>query len=262
VASGLSGAAFLLAVFLLVESRRPDSEHAGHALFNPRALRVALDIPSIGLLLLTSFIAVFSFANFESTLSVLIEKIMIAFDGGSLQSPLLTRATETIRGWGYHQREDIVLVIVLAVFAYLGLVLTLAQGFLVRRLAGRLSESTMAVMGGVGAIAGFLLLALATSRNDFGLVLIGLAVEVTGFAFVNPSLQALISRRSDPARQGAILGLAQSAASLARILGPVCGLRLFASSPVWPFWFATALMTAGLLMVLVAARSGRDFVAG
>jgi len=36
--------------------------------------------------------------------------------------------------------------------------------------------------------------------------LISLAVSVFGFAFMTPSVQALISRRSDPARQGEVLG--------------------------------------------------------
>jgi predicted MFS family arabinose efflux permease len=88
-----------------------------------------------------------------------------------------------------------------------------------------------------------------------------MALEVTGFAFVNPSLQSLISRRSDPAAQGGILGLGQSATSLARILGPVCGLRLFTQSPAAPFWAAAALMAVGLSMIVVSVRAGGDFPA-
>ena len=76
---------------------------------------------------------------------------------------------------------------------------------------------------------------------------------------MNPSLQSLISRRSDPAQQGGILGLAQSASTLSRILGPLCAWPLFAISPAWPYWTATALMVLGLLMIVVAARSGRDY---
>ncbi len=48
-----------------------------------------------------------------------------------------------------------------------------------------------------------------------------------GFAFVNPSMNALISRYSDQTRQGEVLGVNQSASALARILGPTVGSVLF-----------------------------------
>jgi MFS family permease len=74
-----------------------------------------------------------------------------------------------------------------------------------------------------------------------------LAITVTGFAFVTPSVQSLISRRSDADRQGEVLGINQSAAAMARILGPLVGLLLFKleATHVLPYAFA-----AGLLVVL------------
>ena len=51
-----------------------------------------------------------------------------------------------------------------------------------------------------------MLAAAAAHRNDFSLLLAAMALEVVGFAFVNPSLQSLLSRRSDPREQGSILG--------------------------------------------------------
>jgi MFS family permease len=124
-----------------------------------------------------------------------------------------------------------------------------------------MSEGTMAILGAAGAILGFVLLAFAADQGGFTQLLWAMALEVTGFAFVNPSLQALISRRSDPAQQGGILGLGQSATSLARILGPVCGLRLFTQSPAAPYWAAAGMMVVGLSMIVVSVRAGGDFVA-
>ena len=89
----------------------------------------------------------------------------------------------------------------------------------------------------------------------------GLTVVVFGFAFMTPSLNSLISRRSDPARQGGILGLNQSISALARILGPLAGIPLFYRERGLPFWLAASLMAFGLLLVLVAARRGRDWEA-
>ena len=86
-----------------------------------------------------------------------------------------------------------------------------------------------------------------------------MAFEVVGFAFVNPSLQSLLSRRTDPQYQGSILGLSQSAASLARIAGPVVALRLFELSPAWPYYAASVIMIVGTIMIALAARGGGDF---
>ncbi|HEV7225234.1 MAG TPA: MFS transporter [Pirellulales bacterium] len=261
VASALSGMALLLAIFKLPESWRPGSRAAERSLFDRSALSAALSTPSIALLLLTSSVAVFSFANFESTLSLQIEQIVEQRGEGEAPSAILNGLVRKIQGWGYEDQDDVVQIVVLCAFAYLGIVLTLAQGFLVRRLAGRMSEGTMAILGAAGAILGFVLLAFAADQGGFTQLLWAMALEVTGFAFVNPSLQALISRRSDPAQQGGILGLGQSATSLARILGPVCGLRLFTQSPAAPYWAAAGMMVVGLSMIVVSVRAGGDFVA-
>jgi MFS family permease len=260
-ASVFSGLALLLALFKLPESHTPGVEASPSGakiprLIDPTALRNALATPSIGLLLATSFIAVTSFAMFESSLSLQIERILKEYAAGSFESQLLADVMARVSTIGYDHPDKIV---VFAAFGYLGIVLTLAQGFLVRRLAGRLSEGTLASAGAVTAIVGFAGLAYAATNDDFGLLIASMAIEVTGFALVNPSLQSLISRRSNPEQQGGILGLAQSAASLARIIGPVISLRLFAASPVWPYGFATGLLSLGLVMIVVAARSGRDY---
>jgi hypothetical protein len=58
-----------------------------------------------------------------------------------------------------------------------------------------------------------------------------MTLAVVGFAFMTPSVQALISRGSNPARQGEVLGVNQSASALARILGPFLGITLFFAVP-------------------------------
>ncbi|HET6881003.1 MAG TPA: MFS transporter [Pirellulales bacterium] len=257
VASGMSALALLLALFKLPESLTTGSSSARRTLFDRSALQAALSVPSVGLLLLTAFIAVFSFANFESTLSVQIEHL--AGGQGEGDAPILGWFMRNIRALGYEDPKDVAIIVVCAAFAYLGIILTLAQGVLVRRLADRLSEGTMAIAGGFSALVGFALLAWATTRGDFVLLLGAMAVEVLGFALVNPSLQSLISRRSDPAQQGSILGLSQSATSLARILGPVFGLRLFKQSPELPYYGAAGLMVLALVLIVISVRSGGDF---
>jgi hypothetical protein len=89
--------------------------------------------------------------------------------------------------------------------------------------------------------------------------MVSLTLIVSGFAFVTPSLNALISRRSDPLRQGGILGVGQSASALARILGSALGIPLLMTHAQLPLFTAALLMSGGLLLILWSARSGRDF---
>lgn len=266
VAASLSGMALLLAIFQLPESLHPGSQRAGRSLLDVAALRQAVRIPSISWLLLTSFIAVFSFAIFESTLSWQVDHLVNEADAttesattASSAAGLPVRVVEWVRERGYERTEDVAQIVVLFAFVYLGVILTLAQGFLVRRLADRLSEARMAVMGIVLATFGFLWLAWSTWQGSLGQLLMAMAAEVVGFAFVNPSLQSLISRRSDPRQQGGILGLGQSATSLARIFGPVCGLSIFPRNAAYPYLVSAGLMVAALALVMIAVRRGGDF---
>src|SRR5262249_31667898 len=130
------------------------------------------------------------------------------------------------------------------VFAYVGLVLVLAQGGLYQMLARRGVSEISFMLSGAGLVAGglgspgvvsFLAnpgpWAQVSHSQLLAAVLVAVAVAVIGFAFLTPSVQALISRRSDPERQGEILGVNQSANAMSRILGPVCGLALYKLMP-------------------------------
>jgi DHA1 family tetracycline resistance protein-like MFS transporter len=87
------------------------------------------------------------------------------------------------------------------------------------------------------------------------------AVAVCGFAFINPSVSALISRRADPERQGEVLGVNQSFASLARILGPLAGMTLFSLHPsrVLPYALSAAVLLAvAALLPRVTSEPGAE----
>ncbi|MEX0865804.1 MAG: MFS transporter [Pirellulales bacterium] len=250
----LSGGALLLAIFKLPESLSRGTSLSGEApqrqWINFASLQDALAVPSILLLLLTSFVAVFSFANFESTLSLLLTETAVepsAAEGSAAEGL-------AISGESHHDVGRVFLM-----FAYVGLILSLAQGFLVRRLAKVLPEGTLATAGAVISLLGFGLLAWYSDAGGGPLLMAALAIVVVGFAFLQPSLQSLISRRSDPRQQGGILGLGQSVSALARIVGPVVGIRLFKSEAAYPYWTAMGLMLLAVVLVGVATRSGRDY---
>ncbi len=235
-AAGLSLSALLLAWFKLPESLRPGSGAAAHKLFDVAAWRDALATPSIGPLLLAFFVCIFGFANFETTLSPLV------FGSEKLESHF---------GFDYQS--------VMLMYAYIGFTLTIAQGFLVRRLAGKVPDAALAASGALVEVIGFAAMLFAVRATSSPWLFGALTIVVVGFALMQPSLNSLISRRSDPARQGSILGVAQSVASLARIVGPLVGLPLLYRAVELPYWTAMGLMGLGVLLILYAAGRGHDY---
>jgi DHA1 family tetracycline resistance protein-like MFS transporter len=241
IAAALSLVALAMAVFRLPESLPPEGARGQHRLFDLRALSDALTMPSVALLILAAFVSLVGFASFESTLSLLLK--------------FKADAAAHVHDRGAHPMPASLLL----VFCYIGLVLSFSQGFLVRRLAGRISDERLAILGSAIAVFGFTLLSLASYEVNLFALLGALTIAIIGFSMITPSLNALISRRSDPARQGGILGLNQSAGALARIIGPVGGNMLLPFHHTWPYWAATLLMLAGGALIAVAVRAGRDY---
>ena len=240
VAAGLSLFALILAVFLLPESRTEESESVGRKIFDFAALRQALSVPSIAFVLVAIFVCLFSFANFETTLSLLIFR----HEGGPESSPF---------NFSWKQ--------VCLTYAYIGFTLALVQGGVVRRLAGRVSEGALAVAGALIEVIGFSLVLVAINQKSSSMLMVALAVVVTGFSFMQPNLNSLLSRRSDPRRQGMILGVGQSTSSMARILGSGLGIPLLKLGLTIPYLVAAGLMAIGLVLITVASSGGTDYEA-
>jgi MFS family permease len=221
IAAGLSGIALLLALAVLPEPPQ-HHERAGRRLFDTTAVRHALATPSVPLILLLQFGATFAFASFEATLSLLTEK-----------------------RWRYDAAENG------KVFTFVGLVLVLSQGFVVRRFLPRVGERNFVVAGCAlmaGGLAGLALI------ETVPLLYVTLAVSVLGFAMVTPSLASLLSRRTSSEHQGEVLGLGQSMLSLARVLGPMWGNVLFGVAWTLPYIAAANIL---LVAVLLAVRLRR-----
>lgn len=233
-ASALSAVALIFAFLRLPESRTAENASKAHHWFDTASLRAALRTPTIAPLLLTSFISILAFANFEGVLSFLLN------------------ASPEKGGFGFN------IVNVVLFFALLGFVHAMAQG-MVRSMAKRMPESRLATIGAVTSVIGFLILAYATSQQSFGLLLTGMLIEGGGFAFMPAAIQSLISRRSDPTSQGGILGVGQSLGALARIAGHGICFSLFAIGADVPFWTGATIMLFALFLVGYCARHGGDF---
>jgi MFS family permease len=239
VAALLSAFALVLAWFRLPESRRPDERPQARRFFDIGGFRQALVTPSIGLLLMGVFVCVFSFATYETTLSLLIK----GSDEVS-QSPFQF----TFRG-------------VCLTYAYIGFILALVQGGIVRRLAGRVSEAQMTIAGALVELTGYGVMIVAIQRGSFAWLMVAAAAVVGGFSMMHPNLTSLVSRRSDPTTQGGIMGVSQSISALARILGAGLGIPLLVRELRLPYGVSAVLMAVGLAVLIVAIRRGRDFPA-
>lgn len=141
------------------------------------------------------------------------------------------------------------------IFAGQGILGAVIQGGLLGWLLRYASDKTL-VIGGT-AVLTLSLFALPLSATVAALWLATAGVAV-GHGFVAAPLNGLASKGGDPATQGRVLGLMQSAASIARIIGPVLGGWLLTSDASGladafgrtPYWTGGVIMLAACLLAL------------
>lgn len=137
-------------------------------------------------------------------------------------------------------------------FVFLGVVMALVQGWLIRRLVNYIPETWL-------LIGGSLLLALGLAAFPLvegpgvGLFVI-LALLAFGQGLAQPSVMGLVSRHSHRERQGRAMGTLHAAGSLARIIGPVAGGMLYNASAGAPFYAAGGLMLAAVGWAVLTRR--------
>lgn len=107
------------------------------------------------------------------------------------------------------------------VLAYVGLLAVIVQGGLLGKLSQKFGEANLIIAGCFLLVLSFLVVPYV-SEESFGLVglLIGAGCFAIGNSISSPSLTSLASKNADESEQGKILGVMQSAASLARAISP------------------------------------------
>ncbi|MBT4757877.1 MAG: MFS transporter [Opitutae bacterium] len=127
-------------------------------------------------------------------------------------------------------------------FVFIGFVLILVQGGIVRRLAGPVGEKRLAVTGIACGIAAFLILAIAL---NLGLFFGALALMAFSIGLVSPTLSALVSLYTKEQEQGAAIGVFRSAGSLARAIGP-----LLAAFAYFAYGSKSAYLFGAIIVIL------------
>lgn len=188
-AAGLSLLAFTVVWLLLPESRsaverRRQAGGRGDRL----AWRLVLHRPVLGQLVLAALLITIAHAMLESIIALW---ALDRFGFGPRQV-----------GW---------------LLLLMGGVLVIMQGGVVGQLTRRFGEKCVAIGGLLCYLAGLALIAQAASLAVAvaGGVLCGL-----GAGAYTPTLSSMVSKQADPGERGVVMGTYQSAASLARIIGP------------------------------------------
>ena len=225
LAAGLSCVALLITAARLKESL---SREARGAAARPGRLAVAKSAfarPELGLLILLFFVTVSAFAGMETTFALWANSSF---------------------GWGPEQ--------VGWVFFYVGIVLAALQGGAIGQLARRFGEARLVTAG--AAIIGVGLLGLAFAGSLWA-VLVVTGLLAIGMGMLNPSVTSLISRVAGADERGGVLGVSQSASSLARVLGPALAGAVFT---LWgrnaPYYGGALLMAVVVAMALKLPRRG------
>jgi DHA1 family tetracycline resistance protein-like MFS transporter len=153
-------------------------------------------------------------------------------------------------------------------FAFIGVIAVVVQGGLIGRLVKKYGEPPFVIAGAALFIAGLVALPFVSPEvGGLAALLVALAVLANGNAMATPSLQSLASKTAGEREQGTVLGLTQSAASLARVVGPLVGgwLVYSATAPAPPgvdaasvrvtFWTAGAVTLAALALAVRLSRA-------
>lgn len=132
-------------------------------------------------------------------------------------------------------------------FAYIGLIAIFTQGYLVRKYIPKFGEKKILMLGLVLMSFGYVGIPLAPNLATMGFVMTLLAL---GNGFTNPSTLGSISLLVGPKEQGSALGVAQSMASLGRIIGPALGGWIYGAQIRLPFVVSAIAVLFGLSLVI------------
>jgi multidrug resistance protein len=191
--AGFSFLAFIFAFIFLPESvkEKKTMTNFSISLFNVNDFKKIMKMPNVGIFIFLLFIIIFSVANIYGTFALLGQKL-----------------------YGFTDRENGYL------FGILGIVGTIIQGGLTKRISSIWSEKIIIIVGLLFLMFGLGLLPFGVNFTGVAIVSVILAI---GTGVLQPTLFSLVSKYAPEAEQGLVLGVNQSIASLARVLGPLWG---------------------------------------
>lgn len=242
--SGLALTNAILLYFILPESRKfGESETSAARKGRLTELYESLKDSNFGIVTLLYFLTIVAFSIMTT---VFVQYTMFRFDYNAEQN-------------GY-------------LFAYIGILAILLQGGVFARLVEKFGESRLVVAGCFLLTASFFAVPfVGPATGGLTALLVGIAFFSIGNSLSSPALTSLASKEAHDAAQGKTLGILQSAASLARAVGPALSAFLLysAASPgnisdatlYRTFWTASAIMLIAFFIAFYFVRTekSKDF---
>ena len=250
-AAALCAFNFILAWRILVESWKPESNPVAP---RPRFMQWqhTLAQPKIGLLIGIFFVATFAFSCFESTLPLLVND---DFKLG-LDSDMVKSATTVV-----------------SLFVFCGLLSAMVQGGMIGRLVKAFGEPKLIAASLVMTGASLVLLPLIIGNGPLQWLavlkltdipwlemLAVLALLAFGSSLSRAPVFGMLSNLTAANEQGATIGVAQGAGSLARIFGQFSASMMYGHSPILPYFICGGLAIAVSLVAAVKLAGGTQKV--
>jgi len=202
----------------LPEEERGKAHRAGRPI-SPLKLFRGFDIPGVSRTNMVYFLFLVAFAGMEFTLTFLAKDRL-----------------------NYTSHD------MMWIFIFVGLIIALVQGGVVRRMAPKLGEKKVTLCGLILLVPGLLITGTAQTGGVFYL---GLAFLAVGSALATPCLTALASLYTPSDRQGEVLGTFRSLGALSRAVGPIIACAAYwRLGSEYPYYGAAALVLLPLLLAL------------
>lgn len=249
VASAICGVNFLLAIVRLPESWKPGAVPAARRA-RLEQVRHTLAQPKVGFLVMVFFLATFGFTCFETTLGLLIQQnFQLDLKASSSANAIL--------------------------FCWCGIIGAFVQGGPIGRMVKQFGEPRLIAasliifglsMAPLPFIKGDSHLTWGALLRSEGLPWLALlfvsAWLAVGSGLTRPPLFGMLSILTPSHEQGATLGVAQSAGSLARVIGPLLAGWFFDRHPSWPYLGVAAIaVLTGIIAWQFLTRAEQPVVA-
>ncbi|MCR9094965.1 MAG: MFS transporter [bacterium] len=215
VAAGMAGLNFLWAA---VRLREPERHHADVPEPDLTSRLEVLRAPIIGRVCFTYFLFSLAVTQLETIFALL---MLHRFGYGPLGVAMVMLGMAIIMGG--------------------------IQGGGMKRLSERYPERSLVLTGLALMTAAFVLVPIPETVAWLALPL---GIAAVGRGIAQPPMMSLVSLAADEGSRGLVMGVFQSTASAARIVGPIAAGLLYDQGAQWPFWTAAALTATGVALAV------------
>jgi len=135
-------------------------------------------------------------------------------------------------------------------FVFVGFIIVLVQGGLIRPLMKRGSEWVWCTLGPLMVAGGYFITLTTAWHQAPWILIVGGAIYATGRSIQQPTLQSLVSKHAAAGEQGVTFGLFQGVGTMARVVGPIIAGPVYKVHHIGPF------VVSGALVFLAGAWTG------